>query len=74
MAIARPVSILAAVLTDGLPAVEAACAQAMAEGVDVAGAIITILRLPPRSGTRRADLYPGGGEALPCASRRLRKI
>ncbi len=37
------VSILAAVLTDGLPAVEAACAQAMAEGVHSADVIINIL-------------------------------
>lgn len=37
------VSILAAVLTDGLPAVEAACAQAMAEGVHSADVIINVL-------------------------------
>jgi hypothetical protein len=37
------VSILAAVLTDGLTAVEAACAQAMAEGVHSADVIINIL-------------------------------
>ena len=37
------VAILAAVLTDGLPAVEAACAQAMAEGVHSADVIINIL-------------------------------
>ena len=37
------VAILAAVLTDGLPAVEAACAQAMAEGVHSSDVIINIL-------------------------------
>src|SRR5579863_1805465 len=37
------VAILAAVLTDGLPAVEAACAQAMADGVHSADVIINIL-------------------------------
>jgi transposase len=37
------VAILAAVLTDGLPAVEAACAQAMSEGVHSADVIINIL-------------------------------
>jgi transposase len=37
------VSILAAVLTDGLPAVEAACAQAMTDGVHSADVIINIL-------------------------------
>jgi hypothetical protein len=37
------VAILAAVLSDGLPAVEAACSQAMAEGVHSADVIINIL-------------------------------
>ena len=37
------IAILAAVLTDGLPAVEAACAQAMAEGVHSSDVIINIL-------------------------------
>ena len=37
------VKIFAAVLTDGLPAVEAACAQALAEGVHSADVILNIL-------------------------------
>ena len=37
------VAVLAAVLTDGLPAVEAACAQAMSEGVHSSDVIINIL-------------------------------
>ena len=37
------VAILAAVLTDGLPAVEAACAQAMTDGVHSSDVIINIL-------------------------------
>jgi hypothetical protein len=44
------VKILAAVLSDGLPAVEAACAEALAEGVHSADVIINILtrrREPP---------------------------
>jgi transposase len=44
------VKILAAVLSDGLPAVEAACAQALAEGVHSADVILNILarrREPP---------------------------
>jgi transposase len=45
------VAILAAVLTDGLPAVEAACAQAMADGVHSADVIINIL-------ARRRDPAP----------------
>ncbi len=50
------VAILAAVLTDGLAAVEAACAQALAEGVHSADVIINIL-------TRRRD--PGPAAAIP---------
>jgi hypothetical protein len=45
------VAILAAVLTDGLPAVEAACTQAMAEGVHSSDVIINIL-------TRHRDQRP----------------
>jgi transposase len=45
------VAILAAVLTDGLPAVEAACAQAMAESVHSSDVIINIL-------TRQRDPEP----------------
>jgi len=37
------VAVLAAVLTDGLPAVEAACAQALSEGVHSSDVIINIL-------------------------------
>ena len=37
------VDILAAVLTDGLPAVEAACAQAVCEGVHSSDVILNIL-------------------------------
>jgi transposase len=45
------VAILATVLTDGLPAVEAACAQALAEGVHSADVIINML-------SRRRDPGP----------------
>jgi hypothetical protein len=45
------VKILAAVLTDGLPAVEAACAQALAEGVHSADVVLNIL-------ARRSDPGP----------------
>jgi hypothetical protein len=44
------VKVLAAVLSDGLPAVEAACAEALAEGVHSADVILNILarqREPP---------------------------
>ena len=46
------VKVLAAVLSDGLPAVEAACAEALAEGVHSAAVILNILarrREPPSS-------------------------
>ena len=48
------VKILAAVLTDGLPAVEAACAEALGEGVHSADVILNILarRRDPRTGRR----------------------
>ncbi len=54
------VSILAAVLTDGLPAVEAACAEALAEGVHSADVIINIL-------ARRRDPPPIGPIATPAS-------
>jgi transposase len=50
------VAILAAVLTDGLPAVEAACAHAISEGVHSSDVIINIL-------TRRRD--PGPAVTIP---------
>jgi transposase len=50
------VAILAAVLTDGLPAIEAACAQALSEGVHSADVVINIL-------TRRRD--PGPAVSIP---------
>ena len=61
------VKILAAVLTDGLPAVEAACAQALAEGVHSADVILNIL-------ARQRDPAPPAPihtpAALRCAMRR----
>ena len=50
------VAILAAVLTDGLPAVESACAQAMSEGVHSSDVILNIL-------ARQRD--PGPAASLP---------
>jgi hypothetical protein len=41
------VKVLAAVLSDGLAAVEAACAEALAEGVHSADVILNILAPPP---------------------------
>jgi hypothetical protein len=48
---AAPLKILSAVLTDGLPAVEAACAEALAAGVHSADVILNIL-------SRRRDPGP----------------
>ena len=58
------VKILAAVLSDGLPAVEAACAQALAEGVHSADVVLNIL-------ARQRDPAPSAIIATP-ASLRLR--
>ena len=54
------VAILATVLTDGLPAVEAACAQAMSEGVHSSDVIINIL-------TRQRDPGPAATILTPDA-------
>ncbi len=54
------VAILAAVLTDGLPAVEAACAEALENGVCSADVILNIL-------ARRRDPKPAAIIATPAA-------
>ena len=54
------VSIFSAVLTDGLPAVEAACAEALAEAVHSADVILNIL-------ARRRDPQPIGPIATPAS-------
>ena len=56
------VAILATVLTDGLPAVEAACAQAMSEGVHSSDVVINIL-------TRQRDPGPAATIVTPDALR-----
>jgi transposase len=56
------VKILAAALTDGLPAVEAACAQALAEGVHSADVILNIL-------ARQRDPAPAAPIHTPAALR-----
>jgi transposase len=52
------VAILAAMLTDGLPAVEAACAQAMSEGVHSSDVIINILARQRDPGPAATILTP----------------
>jgi transposase len=52
------VKILAAVLTDGLPAVEAACVQALAEGVHSADVVINILARQRDPGPAATILTP----------------
>ena len=54
------VKVLAAVLSDGLPAVEAACAQALSEGVHSADVILNIL-------ARRRDPGPPSPIHTPAA-------
>ena len=56
----RMVKVLAAVLTDGPPAVEAACAQALAESVHSADVILNIL-------ARRRDPGPTAAIATPAS-------
>jgi transposase len=53
------VDILAAVLTDGLPAVEAACAEALAQGVHSADVILNILARQRDPGPTAATVVPG---------------
>jgi transposase len=52
------VKILAAVLTDGLPAVEAACLQALSEGVHSADVVINILARQRDPGPAAAIMTP----------------
>ena len=59
------VEILGAVLGDGLPAVEAACAEALAEGVHSADVVLNIL-------ARRREPAPPATIMTPEASRRRR--
>ena len=68
------VKILAAVLSDGLPAVEAACAQALAENVHSADVVLNILARRARSRTSAADPHPRRAQPAPRAGRRLRPL
>jgi hypothetical protein len=52
------VDILTAVLTDGLPAVEAACAEATAQGFDSADVVLNILARHRNSGPPATVLTP----------------
>ena len=61
------VKILAAVLIDGLPAVEAACVQALAEGVHSADVVINILARQRDPGPAETIQTP---DACACAMRR----
>ena len=64
------VAVLAAVLTDGLPAVEAACAQAMTDGVHSSDVIIDILARRRDPGPGRDRAHAGGADAAARARRR----
>jgi hypothetical protein len=59
------VAILATVLSDGLPAVEAACLEALREGVHSGDVVLNILARPPRAGN--ADHHPDSGGAAVAA-------
>ena len=68
------VKVLAAVLTDGLPAVEAACAQALAEGVHSADVILNILARRREPPAPRGHRDAGVAGAAPRAGRQLRPL
>ncbi len=65
------VDILTAVLTDGLPAVEAACAEALAHGVHSADVVLNILARQRDPGPPVTIIDAGRADAAPCADRRL---
>jgi hypothetical protein len=67
------VKILAAVLSDGLAVVEAACVQALAESVHSAGHS-QHPGASPRSEAVSANPHPGIAAVASCAGRRLRPI
>jgi hypothetical protein len=62
------------VLTDGLPAVEAACLQALSEGVHSADVIINILARQRDPGPAAAIMTPDAFAAPPRADRRVRPL
>src|SRR5262249_38158927 len=59
-AIRQMVDILTAVLTDGLPAVESACAEAIAQGVHSADVVLNILARQRDPGPPSTILTPAG--------------
>ena len=68
------VAILSAVLTDGLASVEAACAEALDQGVHSAAVILNILARKRDPGPAVTILTPDGAAAAPRADRRLRPL
>ena len=65
------VDILTTVLTDGLPAVEAACAEAIAQGVHSADVVLNILARQRDPGPAGHDPHARSADTAPCAHRRL---
>ena len=65
------VDILTAVLTDGLPAVETACAEAIAHGVHSADVVLNILARQRDPGPPATITHTGSADAAPYARRRL---
>ena len=68
------VEILAAVLTDGLAAVEAACAEALRDGVHSADVVLNILARQREPGPPVDDPDAGRAAAAARADRRLRPL
>ena len=68
------VDILTAVLSDGLPAVEAACAEALREGVHSADVVLNILARQREPPPVSDDPDAGSAAAAARACRRLRPL
>ena len=68
------VKILAAVRSDGLSEVEAACGQALAEGVHSADVVLNILARRRQPPVPAPDRHAGVAGASPTADRRLRPL
>ena len=68
------VDILTAVLSDGLPAVEAACLEALREGVHSSDVVLNILARRRELPAPITDHDPRGAPAAACAGGRLRQI
>jgi hypothetical protein len=68
------VDILTAVLSDGLPAVEAACQEALHEGVHSADVVLNILARRREPAPAATIMTPDALRLRACAGRRLQPL